>query len=169
MTTRLMIMGHGRHGKDTVAEMIDGHTGLGMLGSSEFACKRAVFPHLRRYQGYQTWQECFEDRHNHRATWYDLIRQYNREDKARLMRELYGEANIYVGIRCRDEFYAGKDEGLFNLAIWVDAAKRKGPECESSCTVTADDADIIITNNGTEAELAVKVQRLVLAMEGMVA
>ena len=32
--------------------------------------------------------ECFEDRVNHRSEWFDLITNYNKEDRTRLTKEI---------------------------------------------------------------------------------
>jgi hypothetical protein len=39
---------------------------------------------LKVKYGYKTSEECFEDRVNHRSEWYDMICEYNLNDKAKL-------------------------------------------------------------------------------------
>jgi hypothetical protein len=46
-----------------------------------------------------------------------------------------------------------EDEGLVDYTIWVDASKRHPPEPDTSCTITSSDADFIIDNNGSLAQL----------------
>ena len=48
----------------------------------------------------------------------------------------------------------------FDLVVWVDALERKDPEPESSCTVSADMADVIIDNNGPEENLVGEVAKV---------
>lgn len=152
----LMLLGYGHHGKDTVADILT-HYGFTFVSSSWAAAEHVVYPVLSSKYGYQSVEECFNDRANHRQEWYELIKAYNTPDLARLARRIYDQANIYVGIRDRDEFYAAKDEGLFDYAIWVDASKRLPVESTNSCTVKPDDADIVIDNNGPENHLPIRV------------
>jgi hypothetical protein len=154
---KLMVMGYARHGKDTVCELIP----LTYKSSSVAAAEVFLFDRLREKYGYKTPLECFEDRGNHRAEWHHLISEYNTPDKTRLAKQILAANDVYCGIRCREEFTQAKEQGLFDLAIWVDAGDRLPPEPVSSITVTADDADIILTNNGTLAELKLKIDRLI--------
>lgn len=153
---KIVVTGYADHGKDTVAEML----GLPFASSSLFVCERAVLPVLGPKYGYATAEECHADRDAHRQEWYQLIYEYNAQDKARLARELFAENDVYVGWRHIEEFEAGRNEGLFDLAIWVDASKRKPPEPDSSITIGPEDCDIVIPNNGSEWELARRVARV---------
>jgi len=149
----LMVIGHGRHGKDTVSALIADQFDLTWGASSFLLSERVVYPVLKDRYGYRSVAECFDDRSNHRAEWFDTIAAYNAGDPARFTRELYDVYDIYCGLRNRDEFVAARKEGLIDLTIWVDASERMPPEDSASCTVTKADADIVIDNNGTEAEL----------------
>ncbi|NEN87987.1 MAG: hypothetical protein F6K48_03295 [Okeania sp. SIO3H1] len=157
---KLCVIGYGRHGKDTLCEILEPLLNLEWISSSYAAAEEIVFPVLKEKYNYETVQQCFEDRSNHRSEWYELIKAYNETDKARFSRWLMARYDIYCGLRNIEELNAAKKEGLFDLVIWVDASKRMSPEDKSSCTVTEEDADIIITNNGTEEEFALKVHRL---------
>ena len=64
---KLYICGQGRHGKDTVAEMMAGYLGLTFASSSWFVCERFIFSALEDRHGYSSPQECFDDRENRRA------------------------------------------------------------------------------------------------------
>lgn len=157
---KILIIGYGRHGKDTLAEIWQKKFCMKFQSSSLAVCKRVVMPVLQEEYGYKTIEECYEDRINHRQEWYELICEYNEEDGSRLCREiLYEDGNdCYVGMRSKREFLASKH--LFDLVIFVDASKRHPPEGENSCTITKEDADIIITNNGTLAEFIEKAERI---------
>lgn len=157
---KLFVVGHGRHGKDTFADMLTEKTGLVSCDSSRFACSNVVRPYIERVYSrtYATDDECYEDRHHCRSTWFDAIRDYNAKDPARLARELFRVADIYCGIRSRVEFFAARD--LVDISIWVDASKRRIPESMLSFDILASDCDITIDNNGTEAELERRAERL---------
>jgi len=162
---KLMIIGHGGHGKDEVADLIAGRLHLRSIASSLFCAQKFIYDALKDKYGYRNLFECFNDRRNHRAEWYDLICEYNSEDPCRMMKELYQEYDIYTGLRSRREFEAGKKEGLFDLVIWVDGSKREPPEDPSSMDLTEDDADVVIPNNGTLEELDDRVFRLCLLLK----
>ena len=151
---KLCIIGLGRQGKDTVAEILRDKFGYTSLSSSEAAAKIFLFDLLMDEFGYETWQECFEDRHNHRDRWFTEISKYNTPDKSRLASAIMEENDIYVGMRCKEELDACIEGNIFDLVIWVDASERVSyREPESSCTVTKEQADLVINNNGTELEL----------------
>ena len=152
----LMVIGYARHGKDTVCELMDG---LDFKSSSVACAEIFLFDKLKAKYGYKTFEECFEDRHNHRQEWFDEIAAYNDPDLSRLSREIFARYPIYCGLRNKEELDAAKAAGLVDLTIWVDASERLPPEV-GSISVTKADADIIIDNNGTEEELRTKVAQL---------
>ena len=158
---KIIILGHGRHGKDTVAEMIREHYGLTFISSSWGAAEKAVFPTLGPMYGYSTVQECFDDRANHRMEWMNLITEYNTPDKGRLCREILEKSDCYVGMRCPEEFAAVRS--LFGLAIWVDAGRRLPPD--PTMKIEPDDNMLFIDNNLGFLDLADQVRRLATVLE----
>lgn len=154
-------MGYGRHGKDTVADYLRDKYNLKIASSSWFVAEKAVFPTLSAVYNYKTIQECFDDRHNHRKEWFDLISAYNTPDLSRTSREIFEENDVYVGIRNKNEFLKSKENKLFDISIWVDARERlQNIEHDSSCTITPEMADIILDNNKTITELYVIINDL---------
>lgn len=145
---KLMVMGYARSGKDTVCQILQDAYKLKFKSSSEFACERFIYPLLRDTEGYSTIEECFNDRVNKRALWFDLIEAYSEHEKTRLSKELFAEYDVYCGIRNRDEFLAARRAKLFDYAIWVDAGQRVDVESSESCTVSRDDADFTLNNSG---------------------
>lgn len=163
MSRKFLIVGYGRHGKDTVAEIMRDNYGLTFASSSWVAAEKVCRPWLVK-QGivYSTLEACYADRSNHRAAWHDAICDYNKVDRARLCREILKHNDIYVGMRCPLEFAASR--ALLDLIIWVDACNRKPKEDQSSCKVEPGDADIIIDNSGTVEQLEPRVCRLMNAV-----
>lgn len=153
---KLLILGYGRHGKDTVAELIHSETKLAFQSSSVAAAELIIYPQMK--ERYPNARACFEDRHNHRAEWYKLICEYNLLDPSRLAQEILKSYDIYVGMRSQKELEASKH--LFDLIIWVDASGRIEPEPENSCTVRPDSAEYFLFNNGTLDDLQYRVKRL---------
>jgi len=150
---RLMVMGHSQHGKDTACIMLARELGVSWISSSLFSADRVVYPALKNTYKYQSVEDCFNDRHQHMTEWFELIEAYNTPDASRLSRELFAEHHIYCGLRNAEELKAAKMLGLYDLAIWVDGSKRKPAQPDTSCTVTAAMADIVLDNNGTEHDL----------------
>lgn len=157
---KLLIIGHGRHGKDTVAEFLRDEFGLKFVSSSQAAAEIFIYEELKEKYKYETPKECYEDRINHRAEWYDLICDYNVDDRARLAKGILERADCYVGMRDREEIDECLNQGLFDLIIWVDACERLPLEPADSFNIDKSCADIIIDNNGSISELHDKIYRL---------
>jgi len=150
---KLIIAGHGDHGKDEVCKILERERGVTFTSSSKIASELFIFDALKDKYGYKTIEECHADRRNHRTEWHDLIVEYNSEDPARLLRQVFERCDIYNGIRNPDEFYAGKKEKQFYTSIWVDASQRKPSESEDSNKMKAKFCDHILDNNGPKEEL----------------
>lgn len=157
---KLLILGHMRHGKDTFAEIMNEEFGLTFKSSSQSAADIFLYDALKDKYGYTTPEECFEDRVNHRAEWKDMICDYNKDDRARLAKDILKNSDCYVGMRDREEIKECLKQNLFNLIIWVDASERLPLEDSSSFDIDKTCADIMIENNGTYEEFRDKSIRL---------
>lgn len=138
-----------RHGKDSMSEILRDNLDFKFMSSSQAAADIFIYDLLKEKYGYKTSEECFEDRVNHRAEWYQLICDYNKDDRTSLARGILELANCYVGMRDRDEILACMRDGLFDLIVWVDASERLPSEDVSSFNIDKSCADIIIDNNST--------------------
>jgi hypothetical protein len=148
---KLFICGHGRHGKDTVAEIIRDEFGLKFESSSMFCAEEIVRPFLdKKGITYTTNEARYNDRHNHREDWYQAILEYTSKDRTRLAEAIFDKFDIYVGIRDRDEFRESKH--LSDLSIWVDASKRID-FVDPTCKIVESDCDVTIYNNGSLKDL----------------
>ena len=157
---KLLILGNARHGKDTLAELLQEYYGLTFMSSSQAASDIFLYDLLKDKYGYKTSEECFNDRVNHREEWYTEICNYNKDDRARLALNILERVQCYVGMRDKQEFEECKKRNLFDLIIWVDASDRLPLEPSSSFNITKSDADIIIENNGTLSDLQDKAKRI---------
>jgi len=116
---RILIIGHMRHGKDTVAEFIEEFTGMSFKSSSEMAAEIFIYDELKDKYGYSSFMECFEDRMNHRTEWYHLIKNYNKIDKARLAKDILEYNDMYVGMRSQEELNKCIEDEVFDMIIGV--------------------------------------------------
>lgn len=157
---KILIIGYGRHGKDTLAEIWRDKFGLSFISSSMAASELVIFPALKQKYNYQSVEQCFEDRSNHRQEWFELIEEYNKEDPSRLCKDIIFKMknDCYVGMRSKIELEGSKN--FFDLIIFVDASDRLPVEDKKSCTIGPHDADIIITNNQGLEEFQQKAVRI---------
>jgi hypothetical protein len=148
---KILILGHGQHGKDSLAEVLHQHFGLTFRSSSEAAFQQAIWPVIgHEYDGDK--DRCYEDRRIRRDEWRRLIAEYNTPDKARLARTILEDNDIYVGMRCPLEYAAARP--LFDLVIWVE---RIGMPAEPSMNIPYDSETMaLIVNAGTSPEHAKK-------------
>ena len=156
---KLCIIGSMRMGKDSMAEILRDEFGMTFESSSQSAADIFLYDLLKEKYGYETSEECFEDRHNHRQEWYEAICEYNKDDKARLAKGILERTGCYVGMRDRDEIKEFIKQELFDLIVWVDASDRLPEEPATSFNIDKGCADIIIENNGTYEEFYEKILR----------
>jgi len=154
---RLLIIGHGRHGKDSVGDLLRARHGLRSVSSSEFAAQHSVFPLVADL--YPDWRAAYEDRHAHRDLWFHAIRAYNLRPGPMLAEQILEAHDIYTGMRSRAEFE--RSRALFDLVVWVDASDRLPPEPGGSMELCAGDADWVIDNNGAADALPGEVAALI--------
>jgi hypothetical protein len=153
---KVLIIGHGRHGKDTVGDMLRARFGLRVASSSEFCAQKAIFPLVADL--YPDWQACYADRASHRDLWFHAIRAYNLRPGPMLCQQILEDHDVYTGMRSRAEFERAR--GFFDLVVWVDRSDHLPPEPVASMELTADDADWILDNNGDLAGLEAEITAL---------
>lgn len=157
---RLLIIGHGRHGKDTVAEMIRDKMGLKFTSSSMFVAEEMIWNAWGQFN-YSSFEEMYDDRANFRKTWADLISAYNTPDKTKTAATMLSRGfDLYVGMRKFDELSACVEAKLFDHIIWVDACNRLPKEGKDSMDLQQTHADLILDNNGSVEALPNQVSAL---------
>lgn len=150
---KILIIGHGRHGKDTAGEMLRDHFGFRVVSSSEFCAQKAVFPLVADL--YPDWRACYADRAKHRDLWFHAIRAYNLRPGPMLCEQILWDHDVYTGMRSRAEFERARS--CFDLVVWVDRSKHLPPEPGGSMELSADDANWILDNNGDLAGLEAQI------------
>lgn len=162
---KLLVIGHGRHGKDTACEILRDKYGYTFESSSQFCSKLFIYNDLKDMYGYNSEEECYADRHNHREEWYNAICNYNINDAATLGRDMFSEYDIYCGLRNKREFFAMQNTEVFDYCIWVDRSMHLPPEDKSSMSLEHWMADYTIDNNGDLNELEFNVTQLITKLE----
>ena len=151
---KLLIIGHGRHGKDTVAEILRDYHGYKFTSSSLFCAEFVRLYMSERGLKYATLDDCYADRHNHRDVWFKAVTEYNREDPTRTAKEMLASGyDLYVGMRSRREYEACMIAGTFDHVIWVDRSEHLPLEPPESMELLSGDACYDIDNNGSKRQL----------------
>lgn len=154
---KILILGHGRHGKDTFAEFLQKHCGLSFISSSR-ACAEVLKPTLDLLNGEKSAEEHFAERHDNRELWKRLISLYNAADPSSLARLILAISDVYVGMRSAREYEASKH--LFDRIYWVAAAERV-PYTDSTMEIGFDNTRmLLVDNSGTLEDLEGKVKTL---------
>jgi hypothetical protein len=160
MYKKLLLIGHARAGKDTVAEMLKELFGYTFESSSMAAARIFLYDALKDKYEYKSPNECFEDRVNRRSEWFDLICQYNEQDKARLAKAIMSESDMYVGMRSNAELEACLSQNVFDLVIGVYNPNKPLEPASSFDIDFWGKADVVIPNGGTLEDLRNKVALL---------
>ena len=152
---RVMVIGHGRAGKDTCCEILSELTGLKNAGTTssylaEFvAHKLGVSP-----------EEAYSTRHESvamRQLWYETGNEIREKDPLVLIKMAYAVGDITGGVRDLAEILYDKEEGLSDLIIWVE---RASVPTDPTLKIPRSEAHVIIDNNGPIEELREKLRPL---------
>jgi hypothetical protein len=153
---RILVLGHGGHGKDTLCVALQTTFKLTYLSSS-LAALPYIFPVLSLVTRATLPEEAYKRRKDNRELWRELIALYNCQDKSALARRVVAHADIYNGMRCRKEFEASRH--LFDLIFFVDAFDRVG--FDKTMDIAFDENTMtLIDNNHTFNELYRQVEGL---------
>jgi nicotinamide riboside kinase len=116
---KLLIIGHARHGKTTSANFLSNRFNLKFSDSSRAAAEIFLYDKLKDKYGYKDFEECYEDRVNHREEWFDEICRFNEKDPARLAKEIMKTADIYCGMRSNREILKCVEDNVFDYIIFI--------------------------------------------------
>ena len=145
---KLNINGYARHGKDTVADIFCEEAGLKKISASHMYAELIMKD--TDLGPYDSIEDCYQDRVNHRAAWYNYIRSKTKEEPTYFVDRCITEGDIYVGHRSRYEFKETKH--LFDATIWTDASARGLPkEPLDSCDLDYSGHDFVIDNGSSLA------------------
>lgn len=159
---KIMVVGYARHGKDSVGQILHDTFEFQYKEASRVIAEEIAFPALKDVYGYESEEECYQDRVNHRKEWYDLVNDYCGSDPTRFGRLVYSQSDVYTGVRHKREFHAMKNANVFQISIWVDRSNHEPPEDKSSNTIEPWMADFVIDNNGSPEDLQQMVELLMI-------
>lgn len=141
---RILIVGHGRTGKDTACEYLAKVTQLRFAGTTSLYLAKYVAARLGVSE-----QEAYHTRHQNRNLWHRVGNEIRRQDPGRLIRESLQHAEIVGGIRDRAEIVVCKQDHLIDLIVWIENSRV--PK-DSTVTFSERDCDITIPNHWTLEE-----------------
>ncbi len=139
---KLLIVGHGRSGKDTALEYLAFVTNLTNAGTTS--------KYLAKYVAVELGipgAEAYANRHESaemRERWKRIGDKIRKDDPALLIKEALKFGDITGGVRDILEIQAARAENLVDLIIWVQ--NDRVPK-DTTVTFTERDCDIIIPNN----------------------
>lgn len=141
---KIGICGHGRSGKDTAAEQLAIHTPMRYVAGTSYWARHLVYASISDHgQTYENAEKCWQDRHNHRQVWADIIGEYNRADPVKLYRDCLQDQEFLTGVRWLHEQRAIKDANLVDLWVWIENPR---VPVDPTCQITKEDCDIVILN-----------------------
>ena len=141
----IAIIGHGGHGKSTLADIIAKEHEISWIDTSLAAFNLFIWKQLKGV--YKTKKDCLLDRVNNRQLWFDMISEFCKDDPSALITHIDKYFNMVVGIRSRREFDASKH--LFHLVIGV---WREGYDLDPTFELDiVKDSDILVQSTSIEA------------------
>jgi hypothetical protein len=139
---KILIIGHGQHGKDTLAEMLIPKYQLKFKSATMYACEHIIYPLIG--SNYNSMQECYDDRINCRELWKELITAYNTPIKSNLVKNVLEYSDIYVGLRDIQEYEECVEQELFDIVIGI---YNPTIPLDNTFNIPLEVADILILNN----------------------
>jgi hypothetical protein len=149
---KILLIGHKRHGKGTVAKLLKELYGFKAKSSSEAALDVFLYDALKDKYNYKSKEEAYEDRVNRRAEWYTLIREFNKEDDTRLASIIMQDNDIYDGLRDYRELQQCREKGIFDVVIGIYNPNLPEEGRDSFNLDLFEESDFIIINQGDGLE-----------------
>lgn len=111
----ILIVGHGRAGKDYAGEWLDEHSPFRYAGStSKYLCK-----YVAEKTG-QTLEECYAERHDNRELWFLTGREVRENQPGVLINEALEHGDVVAGVRDAEEVEYACASGRFMSVIWIE-------------------------------------------------
>lgn len=139
MKKKLLIVGHGRAGKDLAGEYLESITGLKFAGTTSKFLTKYVAKELGRSE-----EDVYATRHRDRMLWKQIGDDIRKDDPSLLIRESLQHGEIVGGVRDIAEIIAARNEGLVDLIVWIENI---WVPVDPTVTFTERECDLVIQNN----------------------
>lgn len=140
-TPTLAIVGMGRAGKDTAAEILCQEFALAPPKSSSLV----VLPFVAHMAGLPA-DAVYPERHTFRDFWLNACHALRADDPTLLARWCLGSCDFAIGLRGRREFAEVVATNIVDLTVWVDNGR---VPVDPTVEFTRDDCDVVIDNHTT--------------------
>lgn len=151
-TTKLLLVGHGRAGKDEAGEYLAKITNLKFAGTTSLYLAKYVAKELGRSEA-----EVYATRHADRDEWYRIGNELRLNDPGVLVRESMENGDIIGGVRDIEEVVYCRENNVVDLIVWIE--NNRVP-VDPTLKFTSREADIIIQNNWGLGEYHGRLRRL---------
>ena len=148
----ILVVGHGRVGKDTACAYLAKITTLRFAGTTSLYLAKYVAARLGLSE-----QEAYRTRHQNRNLWHRVGKEVRKKDPGLLLRESLANAEIVGGIRDREEMAVCRQEHLVDLVVWIDNDRVPS---DSTVKFGERDCDISVPNHWSMQELEGRLLRL---------
>lgn len=150
----ILLVGHGRCGKDTACEYLAKITTLRNAGTtSKYLCMEVA------HRLGLSEEEAYARRHESdemRIQWYNIGNEIREKGPTTLARMAFENGEISGGVRDYEEIVSCKNEGLADIIIWVE--NNRVP-MDPTVKFTSKECDLVIENNWTLEEFYERLAR----------
>ena len=153
---RILLVGHGRAGKDVGGEYLEKITGLKFAGTTSLYLKKYVAQRLGRSE-----EDVYATRHDDREMWKAIGDEIRQNNPGMLLEEALAVGPITGGIRDIREIVHARDKNIVDLIVWIENDR---VAVDPTVTFSPREADIIIQNNWSIEEYHMRLRRLAKAL-----
>lgn len=152
----MLLVGHGRCGKDTAGEYLARISNLKFAGTTS----KYLAPYVAAVMGVSV-EEAYRDRHRNRDQWYRIGNELREKDPGILIRESLEHGDIVGGIRDIEEVDAAHRGGMADLVIWIENIWVPN---DPTLMFTERQCDIVIPNNWGIEQFEARLRRFAACM-----
>jgi hypothetical protein len=143
-SSKILVLGWGRSGKDAAGAFFNDHLGLRYCGSTSWSALPLLAEHWGRPD-----QLVWEERHQNRQLWKDTLDEFRKGDPTLLIRRALlrdPRGRVVTGVRDRCEVLAAKEQKMFKHVLWIE---RPGTPPDPTVTFDASDCTDFVRNDGS--------------------
>lgn len=153
---KLMLVGHGRAGKDEAGEWFARNTSLTFAGTTSKYLAKYVAAELG-----VTEDECYATRHDNREKWWRIGKKVREQDPGCLIRESLAHGDVIGGVRDLVEVIYARESRCVDLIIWI---ARNSVSVDPTVEFDSSHCDMIIENHWGLEEYHNRLKRLATAL-----